>query len=143
MMARRDSLLVRSFDEFVLGRREFRLQKKTGHADDPVHRGADFVAHVGQKFGFGPVADFGHFLGFKQAVLVLAAIGDVAGRQGIDRRSIDLGPIKSDFRREAATLAGNGFGLDIGHDGLIGAGALPAHLLKKAGWEKDNRRCVP
>jgi hypothetical protein len=33
-----------------------------GEADDGVHRGAQFVAHVGQK-ALGPVGGFGGFLG--------------------------------------------------------------------------------
>ena len=35
------------------------MQRQTGESDDAVHRGADLVAHVGQKLAFGPVGRFG------------------------------------------------------------------------------------
>jgi hypothetical protein len=32
---------------------EFRFQGKLGHADDSIHRSADFMAHVREEFAFG------------------------------------------------------------------------------------------
>ena len=48
----------RDFDDlqvFALLGRQFGVQRQFRHADDAVHRGADFVAHVGQEFALGPV----------------------------------------------------------------------------------------
>ena len=39
------------------------LERQFGHADDAVHGGADFMAHVGQEFALGAVGGFGGFLG--------------------------------------------------------------------------------
>ena len=70
---------------------------QVGHAGDGVERGADFVAHVGQKGRFGPVGRVGLILGDEQLACPLAhhafevlavlgqlqldllAFGDVAG----------------------------------------------------------------
>ncbi len=38
------------------------VERQLGHADDAVHRRADFVAHVGQELALGPVRLFGVFL---------------------------------------------------------------------------------
>ena len=46
----------------LLGR-QLGFQGQVGHADDGVHRGADFVAHIGQEVGLGLRGGFGHFLG--------------------------------------------------------------------------------
>jgi hypothetical protein len=40
--------------------------EQVGNADDAVHRGADFVAHVGQEGTLGTVGPLGRFLGEKQ-----------------------------------------------------------------------------
>jgi len=40
----------------TLFRVQIGFQQKVRHAENPVHRGADFVAHIGQKFRFGPRA---------------------------------------------------------------------------------------
>jgi hypothetical protein len=32
---------------------QFRIQQQPGHADDSIHRGANLVAHVGQKLALG------------------------------------------------------------------------------------------
>jgi hypothetical protein len=45
--------------------------QKLEHAHDAVERGADLVAHVGQKFAFGPVGHLGLFLGRDQILLGL------------------------------------------------------------------------
>ena len=38
------------FEILLLFRIHRRIEQDGGHADDAIHRGADFVAHVGQKF---------------------------------------------------------------------------------------------
>ncbi len=40
------------------------VQEQIGHADDRIHRRADFVAHVGEKIAFGPTGGIGVFAGF-------------------------------------------------------------------------------
>ena len=34
------------------------VQQQMGHADDPVHRGANFMAHVRQELAFGDIGRF-------------------------------------------------------------------------------------
>ncbi len=65
---------------FVLFRRQLRFQRKLRHADDSVHRGADFVAHVGQEFAFGAAGGFRGFFGLLQFRFRLLALGDVEQR---------------------------------------------------------------
>ena len=43
----------------ALGLGQRRVGKDAGHADDPVHRGADFMAHHGEKFALGPLRRLG------------------------------------------------------------------------------------
>ena len=50
----------------LLGR-QLGVEQQFGHADDAVHRRADFVAHVGQEFALGPVGPLGLFLGDRAA----------------------------------------------------------------------------
>ncbi len=104
-----------------------RVEQEVGHPDDAVHRGADFVAHVGQELGFGPAAGFRHVLGLEQPVLVFPPFGDVASGQGVDHPAIDFGPVKGDFRREAVAVAGDRLRLDMGHHRhrLVLLGGLP------------------
>ena len=45
---------------------EVGFQGEVGHADDGVHRSADFVRHVGEKFGFHAGGGFGNFLGLAE-----------------------------------------------------------------------------
>ena len=62
----------RVFDRFhiaSLSRAEARAQCQIGHADDGVHRRADFVAHIGQKVALGTTRRFGSFLGKFQLFL--------------------------------------------------------------------------
>src|SRR6266852_4884123 len=42
---------------------QFRIEHQLRHANDTVHRGTNFVAHVGQKFALGPISRLGGFLG--------------------------------------------------------------------------------
>ncbi len=60
----------------LLGR-EIGAEQQAGHADDGVHRRADFVAHVGQEFRLGLVGVFRRFLGGDDFLLDLLALGDV------------------------------------------------------------------
>ena len=46
-------------------------------ATHPVHGGANFVAHVGEKLAFGTVGSLGGVFGFLQNVLIKPAVGDV------------------------------------------------------------------
>ncbi len=44
---------ARGFDIFPLFVGQFRVEQQRNHADDAVHRRADFVAHVGEERGLG------------------------------------------------------------------------------------------
>ena len=57
---------------------ELGVQQQIGHADDAVHRGADFVAHVGQEFALGAVGGFGRLFGYLQFLLRPFALGNIA-----------------------------------------------------------------
>ena len=96
---------AQGLDVLVLRGRELRLEQQAGHADDAVHRRADFVAHVGEELGLGAVAGLGHVLGLDELVLVLAALGDVAPGQGVDELAVDLG---CDRRRSPPGSGGPG-----------------------------------
>ena len=50
--------------------------QQVSQSDDGVHRGADFVAHVGQKCAFGPTGLFRRLLGRRQGYLGPAAHDD-------------------------------------------------------------------
>ena len=57
-----------------------RVQAELGHAEDPVHRGTDFVAHVGEERAFrlvGLLSDFRRLNGEK---LSLFAPGNILQR---------------------------------------------------------------
>src|SRR5205085_3512224 len=76
--------VANGFDQFALFAAQFALQQQPGHGDDTVHRGADFMAHVGQKFRLGTRAGFGgQPRGFQVAVglgqLVLKKLGAEGG----------------------------------------------------------------
>ena len=76
-----------------LGRGRLAAAQQVGEPDDGIHRGADLVAHVGQKTGLGQVGGFGRFLGFGQfessrqyllfKLIAMTAQFFPAGRQGI------------------------------------------------------------
>ncbi len=57
---------MRGFGQFLLLWVEGGLQQQVGHAQHPDHRGADFMAHVGQELGFGLAGRFGSPLGLFQ-----------------------------------------------------------------------------
>jgi hypothetical protein len=48
--------------QLALLRRQLGFQRQIGHADDAVHRRADFVAHVRQEVALGAVGGFGSLL---------------------------------------------------------------------------------
>ena len=56
---------------------EFGAQGQAGHADDGVHGGADFVAHVGQKITLALVGRFGLLLGQHQGAFHAQLLGEV------------------------------------------------------------------
>ena len=65
----------------VLDRRVDRLrQRHVDHAQDGVHRRAQFVAHVGQELALGDVGGLGGFLGVLQRFFRLDPLGDVGIR---------------------------------------------------------------
>ena len=47
------------------------VEHQIGHAQNGVHRRADFVAHVRQEFALGAIGRFGQFLGDFQLLLGL------------------------------------------------------------------------
>ena len=53
------------------------VQRQVGHADDAVHRSANFVAHVGQELALRAVGRFGGFFGPLQIRLRLFAVGNI------------------------------------------------------------------
>ena len=61
----------------ALQQAELRAQQHLGEADDGVHGGADFVAHIGQKGGLGGCRQLGPVLGGDQRVLHFTAFLDV------------------------------------------------------------------
>ena len=73
----------------VLARVQARFERQVRHANDGVHRGADFVAHVGQKIGLECCRLLGQVLGAQQVLLGQLAFGDVDKRpDGPARRPI-------------------------------------------------------
>ena len=66
----------------VLARRQAGFEGEIGHADDGIHRRADFVAHVGQENGLGFCRHFGPCPCLTQGLLHLLALLQV----GLDGR---------------------------------------------------------
>ncbi len=103
--------LARAFDrvdEQALFFGQVRFVQQVGHADNAVHRGADFVAHVGQKGGFRLIRGLGPALGTAQLSLGLFQGGHVVGQadhvaqriapvDALDRGAI--GQFNNDFGR--------------------------------------------
>lgn len=46
---------------FALFASELGIERKIGHADDAIHRGPNFVAHVREKFALRAAGRFSHF----------------------------------------------------------------------------------
>jgi hypothetical protein len=53
------------------------VQRQIRHADDAVHRRADFVAHVGEEVALGPAGGLGRVARQDQALLPSNAVGQV------------------------------------------------------------------
>ena len=66
-------------------------EEQAGHADDGVHRRADFVAHVGEEFRLGLVGVFGRVLGGDDFLLDLPALGDVLADAAIADERLAVG----------------------------------------------------
>ena len=49
---------------------QLRFLQKLKHPQHPIHRGADFVAHISQKLRFGAVGAVSHFLSGLQIAFV-------------------------------------------------------------------------
>ena len=64
-------------DVLALALRHIGLEHQIGHANDGVHRGANFVAHIGQKGAFGAVGTLRNVFGLAQQRRGLALGGDV------------------------------------------------------------------
>ena len=60
-------------------RGEVCFQQQLNHADDAVHRRADFVAHVGQKAALRPIGGVGALAGVNQFLLVALLLGNLLG----------------------------------------------------------------
>ena len=88
----------------LLGRQSG-VERQVRHADDAVHRRADFVAHVGQEFALGAAARFGRFLGLEQSRLRPFALGDVQKRDdcadGLALFADGIGPV---FHRKTGAI---------------------------------------
>ncbi len=67
------------------------FEGEVGHADDGIHRGADFMAHVGQKIAFGLIGGLGQQLGCMQGLLGPLAFADVTqvGREARSAIQVD------------------------------------------------------
>ena len=64
------------FSEIVpLARGGIRFQRQVGHADNGVHGGADFMAHIGQEIGLDFSGQFGSFFGGHQLVFSQFPLG--------------------------------------------------------------------
>lgn len=92
---------------------EIGLKQEAGHGDDAVHRGADFVAHVGQEFGFGAGGLLGGEAGGVQLLvgevdLVLQALGaEGSAEPGAQLDQFEeLGDVIDRAQLEAAQLVG-------------------------------------
>ena len=54
MVSSESALALDRLGEIALLRRQVGVEQQPGHADDAVHRRADFVAHVRQEFRLEP-----------------------------------------------------------------------------------------
>ncbi len=65
------------FEVLPLLARQLGVEHEIGHADDGVHRRADFVAHVGEERALGVAGGFGRLHRLPQGGFHLLAGGDV------------------------------------------------------------------
>src|SRR2546421_9218036 len=77
--------LLNLADITFLARVEVGLEGQMGHADDGVHRSADFVTHVGEEFGFNTGCFFGRVFIREQFRFSPPALRDIPeGKHGTD-----------------------------------------------------------
>ena len=100
---------------------EVGVHQQAGHAQDAVHRRADFMAHGGQEFRLGAVGRLGGVAGLDKGTAQHAGLGDVADQPG---QYGDVVLLRHDHRKaegeaaEAAVGAGNVKGVS-GTDQLV------------------------
>ncbi len=110
--------------EFVLLGIERGVEQKIGHADDAIHRGANFVAHGCEEFALGGAGAFGELLGALEFALDFLAAGDV------DEAAFDDAGMGAGFIDEVgvfehpdgAAVAAAEARLEIGKLAIIGKG---------------------
>ena len=132
-----------SSSRLALFGRQLGVQQQLRHAEDAVHRRADFVAHVGQELALGPVGRLGRLLGPLEVLGRVQPIGDVAdeGAEGgfvavtnggdgqfdgdllaVATEGLDLDPVVDDFRDAGRLVAAEarfvGLAEGFGDDGL-------------------------
>ncbi len=89
-----------------------RSKDEVGQAEDPVHRGADLVAHIGEEGGFGAISGIGRLLAFAQLPFGLDESRDVGSGAPIPgKRSVRV------ENRDAADP--QIFSAAIGVDGIV------------------------
>ncbi len=69
---------IRHVEMFTLFEVEFGLEDQLRHADNPVHRSADFVAHIGNELALRPACRFGGLFGPSKFAFHQIARGYVA-----------------------------------------------------------------
>ncbi len=92
MMVSSESALLRMVWAVValLGS-EAGAEQQAGHADHGVHRRADFVTHVGEKFRLRLVRAFRRFLGQDKFLLNLPTLRDVGRRAPVADQLLAVG----------------------------------------------------
>ncbi len=98
------------------------VQEQLGHAQNAVHGGADFMAHIGQEFAFGAAGGFGGLFGLEQFRLDPFALADFHKRHHRAHRHAffhhGVGPV---FGWETAAVgAVQDLVLDMGADACAG-----------------------
>jgi hypothetical protein len=96
----------------ILRRGEPHAQEQLGHPQDPVHRGADLVAHVGQEFGLRPVRPLGPFPRLLQGELGQFPLVDVLER-AVDPGGPAIAELDPADRAHPADRAGGGDQLQL------------------------------
>ncbi len=69
--------VITDAERFALLGRQFGVEQQFRHADDAVHRRADFVAHIGEELAFGAVGRLGRVAGLLERQFGVLAVGDV------------------------------------------------------------------
>ncbi len=60
---------MHGFGKMLLVFRQLTGQKQLGHAQDAIHRGPDFMAHIGQKLGFGAASGLRRLFSMTQGMI--------------------------------------------------------------------------